>query len=202
MTTLTGPTARPGRRGVILGGGLLAVVALASGGAFFLSQGAPPPVTRIGGPFTLIDPQGRQVTDRDLRGKYLLIYFGYTFCPDACPTTLTQVADALDRLGKQADKVQAVFISVDPARDTPSVIGRYAAAFSPHLLGLTGSAAQVATAARAYHVYYAAHGSGDSYTVDHSSLLFLMGPDGNFISLMPADAGGAAIAADLAKHLS
>ena len=214
MTTLSGhgQPADPGRgdtirrraglKAAILGGALLCGVALASGGAFWLAQGEPPPVTTIGGPFTLVNSHGDQVTDRDLRGKYLLIYFGYTFCPDACPTTLTQVADAVDRLGARADRLQPVFITVDPKRDTPAVIGTYAAAFSPHLLGLTGSAAQIAVAAREYHVYYAAHGSGDDYTVDHSSLLFLMGPDGKFVSLIPAGSGAAAIAADIASHLS
>ena len=170
--------------------------------------GAPAPVRQaaaIGGPFTLEDAAGKPVTDRTFRGKYLLVYFGYTFCPDVCPTTLNDVAQAMDKLGAKADQVQPVFITVDPARDTPTVVGQYAAAFSPRLQGLTGTPEQIAAVARAYRVYYAPHKTGPNpgdYTMDHSSILYLMDPQGDFAGVIRADAGAEQIAADLAHYLS
>ena len=170
--------------------------------------GAPAPVRQaaaIGGPFTLQDGTGKPVTDRSFRGKYMLVYFGYTFCPDVCPTTLNDVAQALDKLGPKADQVQPVFITVDPARDTSSVVRQYAAAFSPRLAGLTGTADQIATVAREYRVYYAPHKTGPNpgdYTMDHSSILYLMDPKGEFVGVIRADAGADQMAADLAHYLS
>jgi protein SCO1/2 len=182
------------------------VVLLAGIGAWFaMSHGAGGGFGSIGGPFTLVDGNGHTVTDRDFRGRYLLVYFGYTFCPDVCPTTLNEVAAAFDKLGPQADKVQALFITVDPQRDTPEVVRDYAAAFSPHIIGLTGSPAQIETVAREYRVYYAPQKtatSGNTYTVDHSSILYLMGPDGGFIVPIRTDLTGEAMAAEIAKHLS
>jgi protein SCO1 len=108
-----------------------------------------------GGPFTLQDGDGRQVTNRDFRGKYMLVYFGYTFCPDACPTTLNEVVVALDHLGAKAGGIQPNFITVDPKHDTPTVVKQYASAFSPRLLALSGSPDQIAQVAKAYGVYAA-----------------------------------------------
>ena len=159
----------------------------------------------IGGPFTLTDGAGKTVTDRSFRGKYMLVYFGYTFCPDVCPTTLTQVADALDKLGARADQVQPLFITVDPARDTARVVGQYAAAFSPRLDGLTGTAEQVAAVAKEYRVYYAPHRTGPNpgdYTMDHSSILYVMDPQGRFDGVIRADEDAEAMAADLSKLVS
>ena len=162
----------------------MALLLLGTGSVLWLS-GTNPVKSMVGGPFALVDGDGRTVTDRDFRGKYMLVYFGYTFCPDVCPTSLNTVSDALDRLGPKADKIQALFISVDPARDTPQVVKQYAAAFGPRIKGLTGSPAQIEIAGKAYRVYYKEHrtgtGPGD-YTMDHSSVLYLMGPDGAFIS--------------------
>ncbi len=158
----------------------------------------------IGGPFTLLDGNGHIVTDRDFRGRYLLVYFGYTFCPDVCPTTLNEVAAAFDKLGAKADKLRAVFITVDPARDTPKVVGEYAAAFSPRIEGLTGTPEQIETVAREYRVYYAprkAGAAGGGYTGDHSSILYLMGPDGRFVVPIRTDQTGEAMAAEIGKHL-
>jgi protein SCO1 len=184
-------------------GVLVAVLLLGAGAFLWLARGGT--ASLVGGSFTLEDGSGKQVTDRDLRGKYLLIYFGYTFCPDVCPTTLTETADALDRLGPKADRLQPIFITVDPKRDTPAVVKQYAAAFSPRLIGLTGSPEQIAQVAKEYRVYYAEHrtgpGPGD-YTMDHSSILYLMGPDGNFIAPIRADETGAEMAADIAKFIS
>jgi protein SCO1/2 len=183
---------------------LVAILLLAAGGYLFLS-GSQPAALTVGGPFSLIDGDGKPVTDQTWRGKYMLVYFGYTYCPDVCPTTLTNVADALDKLGAKADQVQALFVTVDPKRDTPAVVKQYAAAFSPRLIGLTGSAEQIAAAAKEYRVYYAEHRTGpgpDDYSMDHSSVLYLMGPDGRFIAPVRADQDGPEIAAALTKLMS
>ncbi len=138
----------------------------------------------IGGPFTLVDQDGRTVTDADFRGKYMLIYFGYTYCPDICPTSLSRNADALKLLGAKADKVQPILISVDPERDTPATLKPYVAAFGPQLVGLTGTNEQIAAVAKEYRVYYgkAPSAKGDEYyLVDHSSFSYLIAPDGHFL---------------------
>ena len=133
---------RPGGSGLpfIYGiiGLVVAVLMLGTGAFIWLSGGGT--ASLVGGPFMLEDGNGKQVTDRDFRGKYMLVYFGYTFCPDVCPTTLNEVADALDHLGAKADRLQPIFITVDPKRDTPAVMKQYAAAFTPRLIGLTGTA--------------------------------------------------------------
>jgi protein SCO1 len=183
---------------------LLAILLLATGGYLFLS-GSQPAALTVGGPFSLIDGDGKPVTDQTWRGKYMLVYFGYTYCPDVCPTTLTSVAAALDKLGPKADRIQPLFITVDPKRDTPSVVKQYAAAFGPRVIGLTGTPEQIATAAKEYRVYYAEHRTGpgpDDYSMDHSSVLYLMGPDGRFIAPVRADQDGPEMAAALAKLVS
>jgi len=182
-------------------------VAAVSGGAWFLMSGTlgESAGLGIGGPFALTDGDGHTVTDRDLHGRYVLVYFGYTFCPDVCPTTLNAVAAALDQLGPRADKVQGLFITVDPARDTPQVVKEYAAAFSPRIMGLSGTPQQIADVARAYRVYFAAKPPdtpGAAYTVDHSSLLYLMDPNGRFVAPIRADQPPDQMAAEIARHLS
>jgi protein SCO1 len=182
---------------------LVALLLLGTGAFLWLSGEAGGPT--VGGPFALVNGDSHPVTDRDFRGKYLLVYFGYTYCPDVCPTTLNAVADALDKLGKTADRLQPLFITVDPRRDTPGVIKQYAAAFSPRVLGLTGTPAEIAAVAKEYHVYYAEHRTGpgpNDYSMDHSSILYLMGPDGRFIAPIRADATGAEIAAEIGKLMS
>ena len=119
-------------------------------------EGAP----AIGGPFTLVNHLSQTVTDADFHGRFLLLFFGYTFCPDVCPTTLTNITDALDRLGGVGDRVIPIFVSVDPERDTPEYLGEYLSYFHPRLVGLTGTPEQVAAAAGAYRVYYAKAGQG------------------------------------------
>lgn len=183
-----------------LGGLVLACLLLVLGGFFWLERGGGG--GGIGGPFKLVDGDGRTVTDRDFGGKYMLIYFGYTFCPDVCPTTLNEVAEAVEKLGAKADRVQPIFITVDPKRDTPSVVKEYVAAFSPRLIGLTGDDASIAAAAKAYRVYVAIRRTGEGgndYTVDHSSVLYLMGPDGRFVAPLSADEPAEKMAADLGK---
>jgi protein SCO1/2 len=183
---------------------LLAILLLAAGGYLFMS-GSKPAALTVGGPFSLVDGDGKPVTDQTWRGKYMLVYFGYTFCPDVCPTTLSSVADALDKMGTKADRIQPLFITVDPRRDIPLVVKQYAAAFGPRIIGLTGSPEQIAAAAKAYRVYYAEHRTGpgpEDYSMDHSSVLYLMGPDGRFIAPVRADQDGPEIAAALTKFTS
>ncbi len=166
---------------------------------------SPPAAAAVGGPFQLTSGDGKTVTDRDLRGKYVLIYFGYTSCPDVCPTTLQHVADALTALGSKAADLQPLFITVDPERDTQKIVRQYAAAFSPQLIGLTGTAEEIARVEKEFHVYAAIRrtGSGkDDYTVDHSSVLYLMGPDGGFLAPIPADEQGKEMAGEIASHMS
>jgi protein SCO1/2 len=181
---------------------LLATLFIGAGGFLWLSSSSGNNPLGIGGPFTLRDGSGNPVTDKDFRGKYMLVYFGYTFCPDVCPTTLNAVAEALDKLGPAASRIQPLFITVDPKRDTPAVVKQYTAAFGPSIEGLTGTLDEIATVTKEYRVYYAEHRTGlgpNDYSMDHSSVLYLMGPNGGFIAPVRADQSGDEMAANLKK---
>lgn len=156
----------------------------------------------IGGSFTLTGRDGAAVRWEDFAGKYRIVYFGYTFCPDACPTDVGVMMRGYRQFAKQAPaaaaKVQPLFISIDPARDTPAKVGEFADAFGKPLIGLTGSAEQVDAAARAFKVYYArGAGAASGYLMDHSRIAYLMGPDGKPIEGLPVEQGPEAVAADL-----
>jgi protein SCO1/2 len=160
------------------------------------------PVT-VGGPFALTAPDGTTVTDQTYRGKWLLVYFGYTFCPDTCPTTLIEIATALEKLGLDAAKLQPIFITVDPQRDTPEVMGKYTQSFDPRIVGLTGNSQQIAAVAQEYGAYYVPHKTGpgaEDYLMDHSSYLYVMDPRGKFVRAFDADAPGDQIA-DILREL-
>ena len=174
---------------------LLLVAALAGGLIWHESENVPglgrSVVTGradVGGPFQLIDQTGKAVTDADYRGHYMLIYFGYSFCPDVCPTTLAVMAQALEKLGPEARRVTPVFITIDPERDSPKVLADYMKAFGPSFVGLTGSVEAIKDAEKKYRVYAVkkplgpSNGSGGAYGMDHSSVLYLMGPNGKLIS--------------------
>jgi protein SCO1/2 len=150
----------------------------------------------LGGPFSLTDQNGRAVTEADFAGRFLLIYFGYTYCPDVCPTELGTVAAALDVLEGQGERVTPVFITVDPERDTPAALADYVSRFHPRMVGLTGTAQQVAAAARAYRVYYAKAQRPEmtQYLMDHSSFIYLVGPDGKVRALFRPETSPEAIA--------
>jgi protein SCO1/2 len=202
MDTTTKPKTPPHRVLYAIMGLLLAVLLVGAGGFLWLSDNGGNSPISIGGPFTLQDGSGKPVTDHDFRGKYMLVYFGYTFCPDVCPTTLNAVADAMDKLGPAASHIQPLFITVDPKRDTPAVVKQYAAAFGPRIEGLTGTAEEIAQVAKEYRVYYAEHRTGpgpNDYSMDHSSVLYLMSPDGRFVAPVRADQSGDEIAANLKK---
>jgi protein SCO1 len=135
----------------------------------------------IGGPFRLTDQNGKTVTDADLKGKWSLVYFGYTHCPDACPTALNDISIALDQLGPKRDAVRPVFITVDPERDTSAALKDYVTAFDAPILALTGTPEEVAKAAKGYRVYFAKHPEASGgYSMDHSSVIYVMDPQGRF----------------------
>jgi protein SCO1/2 len=141
----------------------------------------------VGGPFQLVDQTRRKVDQTVLKGKWSAVFFGFTNCPDACPTTLFALGQAEKLLGAKADAVQTIFISVDPARDTPERLAAYLStdAFPKRVLGLTGTPAQVDGVAKAYHVYYQKAGEGAAYSVDHSTFTYLMNPKGGFACVIP-----------------
>jgi len=157
----------------------------------------------IGGPFHLTDDKGRAVTDAGYRGRWVLVFFGYTNCPDECPLTLQKMAVALNKLGPLADKIAPLFITVDPARDTPARLASYLANFDPRIIGLTGSDTQIAEAAKAYRVYYAPaqHEESGADLVSHSTFLYLMDPAAAFSELLPSDVDADKLAAALRAKL-
>jgi protein SCO1/2 len=137
----------------------------------------------VGGPFQLTDQHGKPVSDQAFRGRYMLIYFGYSFCPDVCPTTLAVMAQALEKLGDKSRQVVPVFITIDPERDTPKVLDDYMKSFGPTFVGLTGSPDRIKTVEKKYRVYAVKKPlEGGNYGMDHSSVIYLMGPDGKMVS--------------------
>jgi protein SCO1/2 len=157
----------------------------------------------IGGPFHLTDQNGKAVSDADLKGKWQLVFFGYTHCPDACPTALNEIALALDQLGEKRGEIEIVFITVDPERDTPEVMKSYVQSFNAPIIALTGSTDAVAQAAKAYRVYYAKHPRGDGdYDMDHSAVIYVMNPEGRFTATFTPDSTADAIAQRLQKLIS
>jgi len=158
----------------------------------------------IGGPFELVDHTGKTVTDADFHGRYMLVYFGYTYCPDVCPTELAVVAQALDALGEAAAQVTPVLITVDPERDTVAILADYVPLFHERLVGLTGSRAQIDQAARGYKAFYKKvedDGSAD-YLMDHSSFTYLIGPDGAFVTAFAYGTPPEDIAASIRTHMA
>jgi len=157
----------------------------------------------VGGPFTLNDHTGKRVTEADYRGKFMLVFFGYTYCPDICPAELQVVAAALDELGDKAKDVQPIFITVDPERDTVKQMGEYVENFHPSQVGLTGSAEEIAKVAKAYRVYYARveDEAANDYLMDHSSILYLMDREGRFVTHFNYGTDAKALAKGLAERL-
>lgn len=163
-------------------------------------------VALVGGPFALTTHEGNAVTNEDFAGRYMLIYFGYTWCPDVCPLALQFMDDALTRLGDDADMIQPVFITIDPERDTPDVMKSYVASFHPRLIGLTGSPESIAQVADAYKMYYRKTEPLDpanplSYGIDHMNIFFLMGPNGAYVAHFMSPTSPKDVAAAIATHL-
>jgi protein SCO1/2 len=164
-----------------LAGAAILLVTTPHGGQPVQSSGT----ALVGGPFSLIGADGKAVTDADFRGRYMLVFFGFTHCPDICPAELQVIAQALDKLGDKGKKVVPVFITLDPERDTPQAMADYVKSFGPNFVGLTGSPEAIATAAKAYRVAFAKvedkESAGD-YSVDHSALVYLMDPEGKYVT--------------------
>ena len=197
--------ARPRMTAIIV----LALAALALG-AWLTLQSLKDESTRgagtalIGGPFTMINQKGETVTEKSFLGHYTLYFFGFTSCPDVCPTELQVLTAALKELGTDADRITPVFVSIDPERDTPQVMATYIANFDPRLQGLTGTPQQVATMAKAFHVFYQKvpdPKNPKDYEMDHSSILYVMAPDGTFAKHFTYTTDAKSMAADLKKLL-
>jgi protein SCO1/2 len=180
-----------GRLLIVIVAGFL-IGALSGASALIFTSGAQTPKVEttgtalIGGPFTLVDQNGKTVTDRDFRGKYMLIFFGFTHCPDICPAELQVMSAALDALGPKADDVVPIFVTLDPGRDTPEAVGAYVKNFGKTFVGLTGSPTAIANAANAYRVAYQKFEYKDKdgnygYSIDHSALVYLMDKDGKYL---------------------
>ena len=203
------------RRVRIAAYGLIAVILAMWGGWWFLSSGAKrlgldgdglgiTAGVTVGGPFKLFDGAGKPVSDTDFRGKWMLVFFGYTYCPDVCPTELQVIASALDGLGPDAAKIAPIFITIDPERDTREIIADYTKLFDDRLIGLTGSVADIAAVTRAYRVYYAKAERKDTtqYLMDHSSFIYLMGPDGKLRGLYRPGSTAQELTATLRSRLA
>lgn len=181
----------------LIASAMLALAACGTG-----STEAPPLAgARIGGPFTLTDQNGKTVTDADFAGKYRIVYFGYTYCPDVCPTDLTKIGAALRTLDKQAprtaQKIVPLFITVDPERDTPAQLKQYVGNFHPRLVGLTGKPEAIAQVAKAYAIAYMKQPTPSGYLMGHTQVAYLMGPDGKPITSLPLEKDPPAIVAEL-----
>ena len=193
------PNRRNGRAIAILGGAALLLLGLA--GAYRMMLG-PAPLPVIGGPFALVDTSGRPRTEASFQGRYMLIFFGYTGCTDICPKTLTEMSEALDTVDPDAARIQPLFITVDPQHDTASRLRAYTAAFSSHMIGLTGTLAQLEAVERRYHVVVEPEiedGHGD---IDHSAVVYLVDPAGRFMAPIPADADRAAMRSTLRHYVA
>jgi protein SCO1/2 len=174
-----------------------AIVLLLTRGPGTVTQAAP-----VGGPFRLIDQDGRPFTDQDLKGRPFLVFFGFTHCPDICPTTLFEVSEVLRRLGPDGDRVRALFITVDPERDTPPKLKDYLSSFDPRLIALTGDREAVDATTKAYRAYTKKVPlEGGNYTMDHSTVVYLMDKEGRFVAPFSLKRGAEAAAAELRRFL-
>ena len=189
---------------------LLLVAAVAGGLIWHESENVPglgrtvtTGAVAVGGPYTLTDQNGLRRSSGDFRGKYQLIYFGYSFCPDVCPTTLAVMAQALDQMGVDGNRIVPVFITIDPERDTPAVLKTYMAAFGPRFVGFSGSPAEIAAVEKDYRVYAKKQPLGDkgTYGMDHSSVIYMMGPDGRIVSFYDELVSPDALAKDLRRKI-
>ena len=174
------------------------LVLLASGR---LSAPSAPQTAAIGGPFRLTDQNGGTVTEQNLKGAPFLVFFGFTHCPEVCPTTLFELSEILRKLGPDGKRVRVVFITIDPERDTPAALKDYLSSFDPRMLALTGDPAEIAALAKAYRVYYKKVPLEQDYTIDHTAIVYLMDKEGRFVSPFSLKRTTEAAAADLRRYL-
>src|SRR6476646_1616516 len=175
----------------LLGAFTLVALSLAKSQACAAVEEETLPSPAMTGHFSLHTPDGRTVTDANFHGKWLVVYFGYTNCPDVCPTVLNEIGVALHELGPLASKIQPIFVTIDPARDKPPILKKYLSAFDPRIVGLRGDGEETEAAAKAFHVYYRPVSLGDAqYTMDHSGFLYLVNPQGKFVSLITGNLPG------------
>jgi protein SCO1/2 len=161
-----------------------------------------PQVAAIGGPFSLTDQNGRTVTEEDFKGRPFLVFFGFTHCPDICPTTMFEISEIIKKLGPDADRVRALFITVDPERDKPAALKDYLSSFDPRISAVTGDEAAIAAVAKAYRAYFKRVPLADGgYTMDHTAIIYLMGKDGRFVTPFSLKRTTDAAAAELRKYL-
>ena len=182
---------------------LFSLVALGVAAVLTLSpSGRQAAAAAIGGPFSLVNHEGRTVTERDFRGAPHLVFFGFTHCPDVCPTKLFEISEALAALGDRGRDVRALFVTVDPARDTPEVMKSYIASFDPRIVGLTGDQAAIDAFVKAHRAYARRVPTKDGdYTMEHTSFVYLMDRQGRFVSSLNVTRAPQVVAADLARHL-
>jgi protein SCO1/2 len=203
MSDPKSPQPKSWRRWLPLAGFAIAAIVLALAIALPRIMSAGRGGANIGGPFALIDQHGKPTTEADFKGKVMLVYFGYTYCPDVCPTTLATIGQALDRLSPDERKqVAPIFITVDPERDTADVMGQYVANFAPDMVGLTGPLDAIQKVEHEYHVYAAKHPEKDgSYSMDHSSIVYFMDRDGRYRAILSGEVTAAQIADGVKKQL-
>lgn len=197
-------TPRTSRLILVLGAFVVGLV-LFSAVLFIVTGRSPMPIavsSSVGGPFQLVDANSKPITDQDLKGYPSLVFFGFTHCPDVCPTTLFEVSEILRKLGPDAAKVKALFVTVDPQRDTAPVLKDYLSSFDPHLVGVTGEPAAIAAMTRSYRVYSKKVPlEGGNYTMDHTAVVYLMDKDGRFVAPFNVKRKPEEAVADLRKHL-
>ncbi len=190
---------------LLIAAAFLAGLALCFGVVLIVAGRLSSPVAQIaaiGGPFKLTDQNGKVVTEQDLKGHPFLVFFGFTHCPDVCPTTLFEVSEVIRALGPDAERTRALFITVDPERDTPAVMKDYLSSFDPHLSGLTGDPAEIAAVAKAYRVYFKRVPLEEGgYTMDHTAIVYLMDKTGRFVSPFNLKRPTEAAAGDLRRYL-
>lgn len=220
-TSMPGPEKTFRRRGGLIAFLLALIIAAAVGQRYFqapVGKSPPPPSSQaipIGGPFSLVDHEGRSVNEGSFKGRFMLVFFGYTFCPDVCPATLTEIGYVLDILGSEGEQVTPVFITVDPERDTPENLKEYLSYFHPRIVGLTGTLGQVKAATKAYKIFFAkapaeqthAHETGGDqphdhdYDMKHMAMIFLMGPDGVYRAHFSGNSDARTMAAKIQEFL-
>jgi protein SCO1/2 len=186
-------------------GAFVAGLVLFSTVIFLVTGRSPAPIampSAVGGPFNLVDQNSKPITDQDMKGRPFLVFFGFTHCPDVCPTTLFEVSEVFRALGSEAKDVRALFITVDPARDTPEVLKNYLSSFDPRVIGVTGDEAAIAAVEKAYRVYAKkVPTDGGGYTMDHTAIVYLMSKDGRFVAPFNMKRRPEEAAADLKRYL-